>query len=441
MTLNALKSTMYGAAGLLLLVGSGCSSTTLFGYIPAVPVERVPPSMLGRPKEEMQEISLSRLARRPLEEYRVAEGDILGVFIQNVLDNRQVRDAYSGLPYEFPEDPSEPPYVGVPVIVQAGGLITLPLNTQLNVEGMTVLEIQDLLRKSYTVDRQIVPEGLDTIVVTLQRKRNHKIFVVRQDTTTPTNVVTHVDKDAQSKVVDLPEGENDLMHALSVTGGLPGLDAKNEVVIIRRNGVDGREWDKIVSQLMSYREPCTCPTPIPDAPNVVRIPIRFFPERVPEFSEEDIVLYTGDIVLIESREREKFYTGGVLGGGEFPIPRDYDLDIMGAIALAGGPVGSTGAVLSQVNSRGGAFAGGGRGGGGPLPPTDAIVIRKLCDGSQIPIRVDLKRVFDDPRQRILIQPEDVVILRYKCVEEIANTALSLVQFNFLFNGFRGGGFN
>jgi hypothetical protein len=75
-----------------------------------------------------------------------------------------------------------------------------------------------------------------------------------------------------------------------------------------------------------------------------------------------------------------------------------------------------------------------------LPPTDAIIVRQLCDGSQIPIRIDLKEAFDDPRQRVLIQPEDVVILRYKCSEEIINTALGLVQFNFLFNGFRGGGF-
>ena len=63
MTCNALKSTVYALAGLLLLAGSGCSSTSLFGYIPAIPVERVSPAMLGRPREDMQEISLSRLRR------------------------------------------------------------------------------------------------------------------------------------------------------------------------------------------------------------------------------------------------------------------------------------------------------------------------------------------------------------------------------------------
>ncbi len=39
--------------------------------------------------------------------------------------------------------------------------------------------------------------------------------------------------------------------------------------------------------------------------------------------------------MIQSRDREKFYTGGVLGGGEHLLPRDYDLDILVAIAIAG----------------------------------------------------------------------------------------------------------
>ena len=40
-------------------------------------------------------------------------------------------------------------------------------------------------------------------------------------------------------------------------------------------------------------------------------------------------------MLIEGREREVFYTGGLLPGGEWPLPRDYDLDVLGAIAMAG----------------------------------------------------------------------------------------------------------
>jgi hypothetical protein len=401
----------------------------------------------------MQEISLSRLRQHPPEPYQLGPDDVLGIFIEGVLDAGEVRfdatgvpgrNLRAGIPYEFPEDPTLPPFVGIPVPVREDGQISLPLNVLIDVEGLTIAQVEELIRKAYTIDRRILKEGADTIVVTLQKRRTHRVLVVREEegATSTLNKDAEVIKRGAGYTLDLPQGENDLMTALSETGGLPGLDAKNEVLIIRSNGVDGREWDHIVAQIKSTRCPCTCPPLVPDAPNVVRIPLRFFPDNVPKFSEQDVILGDGDIVVIESREREKFYTGGVLGGGEYPIPRDYDLDIMGAIAIAGGPVGSSGAVLSAVGQGGGGQAfgqGGGGGSKGPLPPTDALVIRKLCDGSQIPIRIDLKRAIVDPSQRILIQPEDVVILRYKCAEEVVNAAFNLIQFNFLFNNF--GSFN
>jgi hypothetical protein len=208
-------------------------------------------------------------------------------------------------------------------------------------------------------------------------------------------------------------------------------------------GTDGAVYDEVAAMIRACRQPCSCPPTVPDPPNVTRIPLRFFPEDLPTFTEEDIILNDGDIVLIESRDREKFYTGGVLGGGEFPIPRDYDLDILGAIAIAGGPVGSSGNILSASglgNNRGGGFSGRGGGGGGPLPPSEAIIVRRLCDGSQIPIKVDLNRALQDSSQRILIQPEDTVLVRYTCAEDTINTLLSLIQFNFLYGlGSRGGG--
>ena len=89
MTRNPIKSTVYGVASLLLLAGSGCSSTSLFGYIPAIPVERVPNSVLGRPREDMQEISLSRLRQRPRDVYQLGANDILGIYIETILGNAE----------------------------------------------------------------------------------------------------------------------------------------------------------------------------------------------------------------------------------------------------------------------------------------------------------------------------------------------------------------
>ena len=49
--------------------------------------------------------------------------------------------------------------------------------------------------------------------------------------------------------------------------------------------------------------------------------------------------------------------------------------------------------------------------------------------------VNLKEALINPASRVLIQPGDTLILRYTAAEEIANVALSVVNINFLFNGF------
>ena len=381
----------------------------------------------------MQQISLARLRRTPTDEYRLAERDILGIYVESILGQPD-----EAPPVHFPEDGSREPAIGYPIPIREDGTIALPLVPPIPAVGFTVTELTRLIERAYTVDRQMLPPGKNRIIVTLMKRHAERVLVIREEAGAHIQTVSHQgpSKRGAGYIVDLPAGENDLLHALNQTGGLPGLDAKNEVLIIRGDRMDAVSYDQLVAQIKQCREPCSCPPVIPDAPGVVRIPLRFYPDEQPYFSEEDVTLRTGDIVLIESRDREKFYTGGALGGGEFPIPRDYDLDILQAIAIARGQVSGSGAVLSQV-VRG--PNGGGRG-SGPLPPTNAIIVRKLCNGGQIPIKVDLKQALADPHQRVLIQPEDVVIVRYKCSEEIVNTLLSIVQFNFLFNGFTGRGF-
>ncbi|MCA9076489.1 MAG: polysaccharide biosynthesis/export family protein [Planctomycetaceae bacterium] len=418
--------------GSLMLLVTGCNALPKFDHLDAIPAHRVPPSLLGPSKDTMQTISLSRLRQSPSCVYELGPSDILGVYIETILGNSE-----DVPPVHYPEGDEQEPAIGYPVPIREDGTIALPLIPPIDIAGLTLADTQELIRKAYTVDRRILPPGRSRIIVTLIRRRKHRVLVVREESGASSRL--HNDQEVVKRgagyVVDLPAYENDLLHALNETGGLPGTDAQNEVVIIRGGAMDAREYDNFVARIKLCQEPCSCPPLIPDAPNVVRVPIRFYPDDPPQIEEQDIILQSGDIVLIESREREKFYTGGVLGGGEYPIPRDYDMDILQAVAVAQGPVGSSGAVLSKVNGGGGS---GFKGGGGPLPPTDAIIVRKLCDGGQIPIRVNLKRALNDPRQRVLMQPEDVLIVRYTVGEEVLNTVLSLVQFNFLFNGFRGG---
>ena len=104
-----------------------------------------------------------------------------------------------------------------------------------------------------------------------------------------------------------------------------------------------------------------------------------------------------------------------------PMPRDEDIDVIEAIALAngsvGGPLGQSGVALA---------------GGTPgymVRPTRVIILREMPDGRQLPIRVDLARAMVDQKERILIQPNDVIMLQMKPAQAFFNGMLNLVNFN------------
>jgi hypothetical protein len=83
--------------------------------------------------------------------------------------------------------------------------------------------------------------------------------------------------------------------------------------------------------------------------------------------------------------------------------------------------------------------GGGQNNRSNCQPSEAIVIRELPCGNQISMKVDLNRALQNRSERIMIQPGDVIVLRYTLAEEIGNVFLNMIQFNFLFNGFGGNG--
>jgi hypothetical protein len=104
----------------------------------------------------------------------------------------------------------------------------------------------------------------------------------------------------------------------------------------------------------------------------------------------------------------------LLRGGQFPLPRDFDLDVLGAVALAGGAVGGTSESFGLQTGRG--VQG--------VPPTMLYVLRKTPCNGQVAIEVDLAKAINDPRSRPLVQPGDVLILQYKCEEQLINFGIS-----------------
>ncbi len=158
----------------------------------------------------------------------------------------------------------------------------------------------------------------------------------------------------------------------------------------------------------------------------IRIPLKLCPEQPIPFTPEDVLLEDGDVVYIQPRRDEYFYTGGLLAGGQIPMPRDEDLDILEAIALANGSVGGLGGTSSVAVLRAGA------GVGNIIPPTRVLILRKLPNGEQLPIRVDLAKAMVDPTERIRVMPGDYIMMYYKPGEMTTNAVLNFFNFSWVF---------
>ena len=68
-----------------------------------------------------------------------------------------------------------------------------------------------------------------------------------------------------------------------------------------------------------------------------------------------------------------------------------------------------------------------------MRPTRVIILRELPDGRQLPIRVDLARAMTDQKERILIQPNDVLMLQFKPHQAMFNGILNTFNFSVLLN--------
>ena len=412
--------------GVFAFVNTGCA---LFDDLGAIPLHRVPPQFLDVPrKRDLIDVSFERLRQRPPEVYRLDAKDILGIYIENVLGTSEELP-----PVHFPEDQNVPPAIGFPVPVREDGTISLPLVEPLNVRGMTMIEATNRIRKAYTIDSQILKEGKDRIIVTLIRQRTTRILVVREEF----GAIAHVTKRGTGHIIDLPAYENDVLHALSHTGGLPGIDAINEVLVYRGMYEGGSDYEALVQELSQRHfgnQGAYQANAVPDPPNLLRIPLSYHPSYPPSFTEENIILNEGDIVLIKSREDEMYYTGGILQGREIRLPRDKDLDVLAAVALAGGSIESG----SRIASPGFGGMGGGGGGLQGVPASQLIVLRQLPGDQQIAIKIDTRQAIRDPRLRIFVQPNDTLIMRYTLEEQFTNFLLNIVQYNLVVSGLNRG---
>jgi hypothetical protein len=67
---------------------------------------------------------------------------------------------------------------------------------------------------------------------------------------------------------------------------------------------------------------------------------------------------------------------------------------------------------------------------GQPSPSQVTVVRKVPGNRQITIRVDLNRALQDPRERLLVQPGDILIIQETLGEAFARYMTTKFTFNF-----------
>lgn len=316
--------------------------------------------------------------------------------------------------------------------MRGDGTLSLPFLGEVNVDGLTIEAAEQKVIDAY-LQKKIIREEDYRIIVTLLRPRYERVLVVREDAAQSSvsfsnqgligfgsTTTISGGSPATGQVVELPAYENDVLNALARTGGLPGPDAVQEVIIYRHGRSDR---NRKVVQPDTHEFPSD---PRLNGGDIVRIPLEV-PSGMPRrINPDHIILQTGDILTVRAREPELYYTGGLIPSGEFQLPFDRDITVVEALLKARAPVVSGGLSTSNLN---GAIINNGIG----LPsPSLVSIIRKTPSGSQLVIRVDLNEALRDPRQNILVMAEDVLIMQEQQDEALSRYITNAVQLDFFF---------
>lgn len=430
-----LWSRVYIAITLLLIPSlSGCAAFTNPIEV-GIPVRQLPLELLAEPKDHKESLPLSMLRRIPERNRKVEAGDVLGVYIEGVLGGAPAEAP----PVQFSGLSDVVPSLGFPIPVREDGTLSLPMVRPIQVEGLTIQEVEQRVIAVYVNEAKVVRPDRARIIVSMMRPRHERVLVIRQDSPSPgarirtagplrtrggtlggAEGVIGGTRNGAGMIVDLPPNENDILTALALSGGLPGLDAANEVVVYRgaasaAQGFVNMDPDQLRPEILGNEL----------GHQTTRIPLRVAPGEVMEFGPDEVVLRGGDIVFIEARNTEVFYAGGLLPSGEYPLPRDYDLDAVEAVMQVLGPIVNGG--INSSNLSGSIVA---PGMGAPSPKL-LTVVRRTADGRQVPIRVDLHRALRDPRENIIIQPSDILILQETRGQALSRYMIQSFRLNFV----------
>ena len=349
-------------------------------------------------------IDPSRFQAAQPQVYTLDHGDTLGVFVEGV-----VGEVNSVPPVHQPGPGSSlPPALGYPTLVLHDGTIRLPFAKPFNVRGLSVAQVESLLKKTYRAGDAPIITDRSRVLVSLMRKRTVNVMVVRGDQSDARagnqfrrngNRAVSARSDGNGRIFNLqmPVGENDLLNAMVESGGVPGINAQPQLQVLR-NGFSSNATRQSFPR--SHHSSA-------QATHISSVPIRSDGHRT-SFPRSEARLNNGDIVSIAARPTEVFYTGGQLGGGEFAIPRDKALSVLDAIAIAGG-------IPQAARSLGGV----------PQQQPRVLTLLRKRGGHQVAYRIDLSNGYSQQAANTQVLSGDYLILDFSPAQRVQNVGIGV----------------
>ena len=387
--------------GILSMLVSGC-------YAPlrttAVPASSLPDTFRTPWRTGGAPLNLSSLTVEPPRDYFLGANDLLEVTIPGLYERSEIAP--------------------LRVQVMGNGHVHLPLVGSVMVGNMNLSEAQAAICAAYANGFIVDPR----VNVALAEKSTTSVLVLGQVNAPGTYL--------------LPKYENDIGHALGAAGGLTP-DAADYIEVHRRvpkplphAAVGARHfrqvswYDEVPSTLQGPKlsdslvkpnrlpptdvvphEAATFAAPPPvetvqpiqafplQSPQILRIPLRGADPGLA--TPSNITLGPGDVVVVPDRKHEVFYVVGRLSttntvrftvgdrerelGVGFVLPRDREIDVVTAVALAG--------YIDPIDS-----------------PTTVTVHRTGPDGQPMLIKVDLIKARYNRLETILVEPGDIIYL-------------------------------
>ena len=376
-------------------------------HSPGIPAASLPDSYRIPIRTAGPPLNFSSLTIPPPEDYILGPNDMLEVVIHGLYPGGDIRP--------------------VRAQVMASGEVHLPVVGGIKVAGMNLMQAHVAITKAYA-------DGF------IKDPRTN-VYLMERSTTS----VLVLGEVAKPGNYHLPKYENDVAHAIAMAGGL-SEDAGREIQVHRRvsHGTaddqtalleqlladepgavirlpepkrkDQAEPEEIESsepvvkaatepgeqpepEVLPDPEPVFVDDPDPDPKRIVTIPLHGHASE--PLHPEDIVLNSGDVVVVPSRRHELFYVVGPLSPTNFVrftvgglerdlgvglgLPRDREIDVVTAVVMAG--------YIHPIES-----------------PTTVTLQRKQPDGTPMLIHVDLMKARSDPQETVLVQAGDIIYL-------------------------------